>query len=109
MLLARLCFGHASGPVLSQIGQSFDKEIHAQKVMQHLQTKTSQDSFFGSKFVLLCFFKFICGQGKRRVNGRIHQLLGGSILGFFDFERKRPNFPLNEQRKSQDYASKIHQ
>ena len=41
-------------------------------------------------------FLFIGGQGKRRVNGRIHQLLDGSILGFFDFERKRPNFPLNE-------------
>ena len=77
--------------------------------MQHLQTKTSQDSFFGSKFVLLCFFKIYLWSRKRRVNGRIHQLLGGSILGFFDFERKRPNFPLNEQRKSQDYASKTHQ
>ena len=65
--------------------------------------------FLAQSLFYYVFFKFICGQGKRRVNGQIHQLLGGSILGFFDFERKRPNFPLNEQRKSQDYASKTHQ
>ena len=40
------------------------------------------------------FLKFICGQGKRRVNGRIHQLLDGSILGFSISRERGQIFPL---------------